>query len=450
MIITKKHLPRRTVLRGFGATIALPFLDGMVPALAAIRNTAAEPVRRLGVFYVPMGMNMAKWTPAGDGRELELSPTLQSLAPFQDRLVLLGGLASQEATGNDNGPHPRAQAAWLTGARAKRTEGVDLHVGISMDQIAAQAFGHETQLASLELALEAVDTLNGGCASYGYSCVYTNTIAWRSATTPLPMEVNPRAVFERLFGIAESTDPQTRLARIRKDRSLLDAVNEKVASLQKQLGPRDRTKLTEYLEAVRDVERRVQKAEEQADQELPTVDRPGGIPATYEEHAKLMFDLLTLAYQSDLTRVSTFLYGREASVRTFPEIGIPDSWHPMSHHQDKPEALEKQAKLNSFHMELFAYFLEKLQSTDDGEGSLLDHTVLLYGSGMSNSNLHVYEDLPTLVVGGKAAGIKGNRHLRYPERTPIANLHLTLLDRVGVPEEQFGDSNGTLTTLSDV
>lgn len=449
MIITKKYLPRRTVLRGLGATIALPLLDGMVPAFAAPRNSAARPVRRLSVVYVPMGMNMSKWTPAAEG-SLELSPILQPLAAFQDRLTVVGGLASEEATGNDNGPHPRAQTAWLTGARAKRTEGVDLHAGISMDQIAAREFGKETQLASLELALEAVDTLNGGCASYGYSCVYSNTIAWRSATTPLPMEVNPRAVFERLFGAADTTDQKTRLARIQKDRSLLDAVTEKIASLEKRLGPRDRTKLAEYLDSVRDVERRIHKAEEQVGQEVPTVERPAGIPATFEEHGKLMYDLLTLAYQGDLTRVSTFLYGREASVRTFPEIGIPDPWHPLSHHQDIPEKLEKQAKLNIFHMGLFAYFLEKLRSTADGDGSLLDHTLLLYGTGMSNSNLHVYEDLPTLVVGGQAVPTKGGRHLRYPKGTPLANLHLTLLDKIGVPVQHFGDSTGELNLLSGV
>ena len=449
MIITKRALPRRTVLRGLGAAVALPLLDSMVPAAVALRNTAANPVRRLSVVYVPMGMNMAKWTPPAEG-PLTLSPTLEPLATFRDRLVVVGGLASQEATGNDNGPHPRAQTAWLTGARAKRTEGVDLHAGISMDQIAAQEFGKQTQLASLELALEAVDTLNGGCASYGYSCVYSNTLVWRSASTPLPMEVNPRAVFERLFGAADTTDRATRLDRIRKTRSLLDAVTEKIARLGNGLGPRDRAKLTEYVEAVRDVERRIQKAEEQVDLELPTVGRPAGVPETFAEHATLMYDLLTLAYQADLTRVSTFLYSREASVRSFPEIGIPDPWHPMSHHQNNPEKLEKQARLNVFHMGLFAKYLEKLRSTPDGDGSLLDHTLIVYGSGISDSNLHSYEDLPTVVVGGPATGVQGGRHVRHPSGTPIANLHRTLLSKIGVPVERFGDSTGELPLLSGV
>lgn len=449
MIITKKALPRRTVVRGLGATLALPLLDSMVPAAVALAKTAAHPVRRLSVVYVPMGMNMERWTPATEG-PLTLSPTLKPLEAFRDRLLVVGGLVSQEATGNDNGPHPRAQTAWLTGARAKRTEGVDIHAGISMDQIAAQEFGKQTQLASLELALEAVDTLNGGCASYGYSCVYSNTLVWRSASTPLPMEVNPRAVFERLFGAADSTDRQTRLDRIRKNRSLLDAVTEKLARLSNSLGPRDRTKLTEYVEAVRDVERRIQKAEEQVDLELPTVGRPAGVPETFAEHAKLMFDLLVLAYQADLTRVSTFLYSREASVRSFPEIGIPDPWHPMSHHQNNPDKLEQQAKLNVFHLGLFAQYLEQLRSTPDGDGSLLDHTLLLYGSGISDSNIHLYENLPTVVVGSPATGIQGGRHLRYPKGTPLANLHRTLLSKMGVAVERFGDSTGELPLLSNV
>ena len=449
MIVTKKSLARRTVLRGLGAAIALPLLDSMVPAFAAVRNTAARPVRRLSVVYAPMGMDMASWTPPAEGA-LELSPILGPLAAFKDRLVVLGGLDSTVADVNDNGPHPRAQTAWLTGARARRTEGVDLHAGISMDQIAAQEFGKETQLASLELALEAVDTLNGGCASYGYSCAYSNTIAWRSATTPLPMEVNPRAVFERLFGDADTTDKRERLARIQKTSSILDAVTQKIAHFQKQLGPVDRTKLDEYLEAVRDVERRIEKAEEQVDRDLPSVERPAGIPETFEAHGKLMYDLLTLAYQTDMTRVSTFLYGREASVRSFPEIGLADAWHPLSHHQNNPEQLAKQARINTFHMDLFGYFLEKLQSTPDGEGSLLDHTVLLYGSGMSDSNMHLYEDLPTLVVGGPAAQIEGDRYIRYPDGTPLANLHRTLLAKLGIPVESFGDSNGQLPMLSSV
>jgi hypothetical protein len=449
MMITKKYLPRRTVLRGLGAALALPLLDSMTPAFAGVRDTAAKAVRRLGVIYVPMGMNMAKWTPPTEGA-LELTPILEPLASFRDRLVVVSGLDSQEGTGNDNGPHPRVQAAWLTGARARQTDGIDIRAGVSMDQIAARAFANETQFASLELALEAVDTPNGGCANFGYSCAYSSTIAWSTPTTPLPMEFNPRAVFERLFGTSASTDQRTRLAQIQRNRSLLDAVTEKIARLEKRIGPGDRAKLTQYLDAVRDVERSIQKAEEQVARELPVVDRPVGVPATFEEHAKLMYDLLALAYQCDMTRVFTFLYGREASIRSFPEIGVSDGWHPVSHHGDNPVQLEKQAKINIYHMKMFAYFLEKLRSTADGDGSLLDHTTILYGSGMSDSQRHMPLNLPTLIVGGPTADIKGGRHIRYPHGTPLANLHVTLLEKVGVPAEHLGDSTGELDLLSGI
>ena len=445
MIVTKKCLPRRTVLRGLGATIALPLLDGMVPALAALRHTAAQPVRRFGAVYVGMGMNMKEWRPP-EQEALQLSPILQPLAPFQDRLLVVSGLDSKEADGTDGGPHPRVQTSWLTGARAKPTEGVDLRAGISLDQIVAREFGQKTQLASLELGLESVDLL--GTCFLGYSCAYNNTIVWRTPTTPLPMENNPRAVFERLFGVAESTDPRARLAYVQKSSSILDSVTQEVAELQRGIGPGDRTKLTEYLEAVRDIERRLQRAEEQVDQELPVVEKPMGIPASFEEHCKLMFDLLTLAFQTDLTRVSTFLMVREASVRSYPEIGISDSHHPLSHHQNNPEKLAKLAKLNLFHMTMFAAFLEKLQSTPDGDGSLLDHTLLLYGSGMSDSNLHLPKQVPTLVVGGKEHGITGSRHLQCPDGTPLANLELTLLEKLGLQVERFGDSTGELNLLS--
>ena len=365
MIITKKYLPRRTVLRGLGAAIALPLLDGMVPAFAALRNTAAKPVRRFGAVYVGNGMNMPQWTPAASDT-LQLSPTLQPLAPFQNRLIVVSGLDNKEGEGTDGGPHPRMQTSWLTGTRAKKTEGVDIRAGTSMDQIVAKEFGKETQLASLELATESVDLL--GTCFLGYSCAYNNTISWRTPTMPLPMENNPRAVFERLFGASDSTDASARLAHVQKTRSILDSVTQEVSHFQRKIGPRDRTKLTEYLEAVRDAERRIQKAEEQVARELPVVDQPMGIPNTFEEHAKLMYDLLALAYQTDLTRVSTFLMVREASVRSYPEIGIPDSHHPLSHHQNNPEKLAKQAKLNAFHIRMFADFLERMQSTPDGDG----------------------------------------------------------------------------------
>jgi hypothetical protein len=443
MFITGKHIARRTVLRGMGTAVALPLLDAMVPALVAQARTAAHPVQRLTALYLPMGMAMAQWTPPKDG-PLEITPIAQSLTPFKDRLAVLTGLDNRQGVGNDQGPHPRIQGAWLTGARAKRTDGADIETGISMDQIAAQEFAKDTQLSSLELSLESVDTLNAGCTRYGYSCVYTGTISWRTATTPLPMEVNPRAVFERLFGTSETTDTRARAADVRRDRSLLDAVSGKVHALQQRIGPGDRMKVSAYLDAVRDVERRIQNAERQIERELPVIERPAGIPDTYAEHAKLMFDLLVLAYQTDMTRVSTFLYGREASIRGFPEIGVPDSWHPLSHHANDPGKLAKIAKLNAFHVSLFAYLLDQLQKTADGEGSLLDHTTILFGSGFSDANSHDPLDVPTVALGPR---IKGGRHITYAP-TPLSNLQRTLLDMVGVPVERFGDSTGSLPMLS--
>jgi hypothetical protein len=431
------------MLRGLGATVALPLLDAMVPAYAALEQTAGRPINRLAAVYLPMGMNMKLWTPPSEGA-LEITPIAKPLEKFKRRLAVLSGLDSQPATGSDQGPHPRTQASWLTGARAKRTDGVDIEAGISMDQIAAKAFGQDTQLSSLELSLEGVDTLNAGCTRYGYSCVYTGTIAWRTATTPLPMEVNPRAVFERLFGASDTTDKGARIADVRRDRSLLDAVTGKVANLQKRIGPADRTKVDAYLDAIRDVERRIQNAEKQSERELPVVARPEGIPATYAEHAKVMFDLLVLAYQTDLTRVSTFLLGREASVRGFPEIGVPDSWHPLSHHTNASDKLEKVAKLNTFHVSLFASFLERLQAVDDGGATLLDRTTILFGSGFSDGNSHSPLNVPTVALGPR---IKGGRHIDY-KSAPLSNLQRTLLDMVGVPVEHFGDSTGELQLLS--
>ena len=450
MIITQKHLSRRTVLRGVGATLALPLLDAMVPAYAAVRNTAAAPRSRFAAVYMPNGTDLARWTPAAEG-PLELSPILQPLAPFRDRLLVLSGLGNEEATGNDNGPHPRAQTSWLTGARAKRSDGVDIRAGVSMDQLAAQEFGKETQLASLELTLESVDTLNGGCPPrYGYSCVYNGTLAWRTATTPLPMEVNPRAVFERLFGSGGSTDPAVRRAGLERDKSLLDAMLEKVSQLEHRLGRGDRRKLDEYVQAVRDVERRIQRAEERVGEDLPLVERPIGVPATFEEHAKLMFDMLALAYQTDLTRVSTYLLSREATTRSFPEIGVTGAWHETSHHGNSPEKLETLARICTLNVQMFAYFLNKLAETPDGDGSLLDHTTILFGGGLGDPNQHIPFDLPTVVVGGKSVNIKGGRHVQYEAKTPLANLHRALLVRLGVPVERLGDSTGELAVASDV
>jgi hypothetical protein len=446
MIITKNALPRRTVLRGLGAALALPLLDGMVPALTAFAKTAANPTRRLSVIYLPNGIRMDDWIPAAAGTAFELKPILQPLASFRNQLLVLTGLSSGGGP-QVSGVHARASTKFLTDIPPKLTQGADLEAGISMDQLAAKEFAQHTQLASLELSLESTES---GTCDVGYACAYTNTIAWRGPTTPLPMEHNPRAVFERLFGDSGSTDPTARLARIQSDRSLLDSLGEKISRIKRNLGPRDVSQLSEYLEAVRDVERRIQKAEEQNAQELPVVDQPVGIPATFEEHAKLMFDLQVLAYQCDLTRVITFMMGREFSGRTYPEIGVPDAHHPTSHHQNDPEKLAKLTKINTYQAMQFAYYLEKLRSTPDGDGSLLDHMIIIYGAGMSDSNQHSALNLPIVLAGGGAGRITGGRHVKYSRDTPLANLHVTLLDKLGVHVDRLADSSGELTGLSDL
>ena len=448
MIITRKHLPRRTFLRGIGASVALPLLDGMVPAMTALAKTAAAPIRRLGFFYVPNGMAMKYWEPDGEGAEFDLPRTLEPLAAHRDRLTVLTGLAAMEAyprPGEGGGDHARAAGSYLTGMHIKRTSAADVLAGVSADQIAARALADETQFASLELALETVELL--GACDGTYACAYTNTIAWRTPTAPLPMENDPRALFERMFGTAASTDPEARLARIRRDRSILDSVSDKAASLRVRLAPGDRVKLTEYLDAVRDVERRIQKAEEQVGRDVPVVDQPPGIPQDFADHAKLMFDMLALAYQTDLTRVSTFMIGREVSSRPYPEIGIPDSHHPLSHHENDPQKIDDLGRLNRYHVEQFAHLVDKLSATPDGDGSLLDQSLLVYGAGISDSNTHFHDNLPIALVGGKAAGLRGGRHIRYPEKTPVTNLWMTLIDKQGVPSEQIGDSTGQVRHL---
>ena len=438
MIITKKALPRRTVLRGLGATVALPFLDGMVPALTALGKTAATPTPRLGVVYTPNGVVMDQWTPAVEGAAFEFSPILQPLARFRDQMVILTGLTN--ATPRNS--HETGATRFLTGMAPKRTTGADLGAGISMDQVAAKQFAQHVQLGSLELSLESGQDV-GTCGN-AYSCAYANTICWIGPSTPLPVETNPRAVFERLLGDV-GTDPVARLARIKENRSILDAVTQKVARLQRGLGPRDHAKLSEYLDAVRDVERRIQKAEAQSGEPLPEFAPPVGIPATYEEHAQVMFDLQVLAYQADLTRVITFMLGREYSGRTYPQVGVPDPHHPTSHHQGNPRNLEKLTTISTYHATLFAYYVEKLRSTPDGDGSLLDHLLILYGAGLSDGNRHASNNLPALVVGGGGGSpLKGGRHLRYPDTTPMTNLHVMLLHKVGVPVERFADSTGEL------
>jgi hypothetical protein len=444
MFITKKAIPRRVVLRGLGASLALPLLDSMVPAFAATRNSAAAPVRRLGVHYVPNGMAMKSWTPATDGAGFELTRILQPMASFHDRMVVVSGLNGVASNG---GVHASASTRFLTGVRPSRSEN-NLRADVSIDQLIARELGKKTQLASLELALDP-GNVSGSC-DIGFSCVYTSTIAWRDETTPLPMEHNPRAVFERMFGDTGTTDPAVRLTRLRKDQSILDSLTERVAELGRSVGVGDRGKIDQYLDSVRDVERRIQLAEAQGDREILTIDQPAGIPVTYEEHATLMFDMQVLAYQADLTRVITFMLARELSGRTYAEIGVPDSHHPTSHHRDDPRLYEKVTKINEFHTRLYAYYLDKLASTPDGEGSLLDSMLLLYGAGMSDSNQHSNAALPLLLIDGSAKPVPGGRHVRYPNGTPLANLNLTVLDRMGVPVDQMSNSTGALELLAGV
>ena len=449
MIVTKKHLPRRMFLRGLGVTLALPMLDSMVPAFGGAQVRAAEAVRRLGVVYVPNGMFMPNWTPEVEGGPLEVTQTLQPLAQFKDQMLMVSGLCSEEGIarpGEGAGDHARAAGAFLTGVHPKKTEGHDIRAGVSMDQIAARVLGQETQLASLELSLESAE--RAGSCDPGYSCVYANTLCWSSATTPLPMASNPRAVFERLFGTSGTTDPAAWLKARQHDRSLLDMVTAKVARLSRELGPRDRVKLNEYLEAVRDVERRIQMAERQTTRELPAMDQPVGVPEKFEEHAKLMFDLQVLAYQADLTRVITFMMGHETSNRAYPDIGVPDAHHALSHHGGDKILIERLKKVDSHLTAMFAYYVDRLASTPDGNGTLLDSVMILYGSGLSDGNRHDHHDLPALLVGGGAGQLVGGRHMRVAKDTPNTNLFLTMLDKLGVAIETMGDSNGRLDPLS--
>ena len=445
MILSKKTLDRRTVLRGVGAALALPMLDAMVPALSGVSGRAAEPVRRLGWVYAPNGMAMDAWRPAA-AESLELSPILGPLAPYREQTVVVSGLAQgqAEALGDGNGEHTRATATWLNGVHPRETEGPDVRAGMTADQIAAEQLGRTTPLSSLELAIDQ-DFLVGGCDN-GYSCVYMNTIAWRDPTTPLPMQNSPRVVFERLFGEGGST--ANRQSEFGKDRSILDAITSDLARLQRDVGSNDRARVTQYLDAVRAVERRLQLSE-QNDTELPELERPVGIPESYQEHVELMFDLMALAYQVDMTRVFTFMLGRELNGRAYPEIGIPDSHHGLSHHRDDPDRLAQMARINMYHVSLFAHFLDELANTPDGDGSLLDHSLLMYGAALSDSNKHSHFDLPLLLVGGSAGQLKGGRHLRYPRDTPMTNLLVSQLDKAGVRlDDGLGDSTGRLVELA--
>ena len=445
MIITGRHVPRRTVLRGLGSAIALPLLDGMVPALRSSRALAATPVQRFAAVYVGNGMNMSDWTPPRDG-PLELSPILQPLAPFRARTTVLSGLDNRPGQSTDaGGLHSRIQPAWLTGTRAKPTEGPDVEAGISLDQIAAKTLGAQTQLPSLELALETV-YLDRACEP-SYSCTYVSTLSWQNTTTPRPMEANPRAVFERLFG--DGTNAAAREEERRKDRSILDSLLDEMAALRRRLGPDDQSTVSEYFDTIRDVERRIEESATTPDPaQLVDLSRYTGIPTRFAAHATLMFELMALAFQADVTRVSTVLMVRERSNRVFPESGVPEAIHPLSHHQHDPAKLEMQTRLNRYHVGVFAELIDKLDTTPDGDGSLLDRTTILFGSGMSDSDRHLPHNVPTLVVGG--ASITGGRHVRCPDGTPLTNLQLTLLERLGVPVDQFGDSTGSLSRLTGI
>ena len=440
-----KPLPRRTVLRGLGATLALPFLDAMLPSLSRRASAAARPVHRFQTFYVPNGMAMPHWTPKGAGKAFELSPILEPLAPYRDQLLVLSGLKTTW-----NYIHAGASGSFLTGTTRGGRNEVEIIADVSMDQLLARHFASETQVPSLELSLDRPN--NAGACTGNLSCVYTHTLSWRSPTQPLPTEWNPRAVFETLFGDSGTTGRAARDARLRQHKSLLDSVTEKLADLNRELGPADRVKLDEYAEAVRDVERRIQRAEEQRGLELPEMTQPQGAPPAFEEHLALMLDLQLLALQSDLTRVISFMIGKEQSARPYPQIGVPEAHHPLSHHNDVPELVAHMSKINRYHVELFSQYLAKLRATPDGDGSLLDHMTILYGSGISNSTRHAGDNLPLILVGGGAGRLTGGRHLVYADEPPMANLLVTLMDKLDVPVGQIGGSTGALPleTLSGV
>ncbi len=444
MIVKNQHLSRRTFLRGLGASVALPYLDAMTPVFGA----PAAPVTRVAFVYTANGIIMEDWTPAETGSGFVFPRTLTPIQSFRDRTLVVSGLAHRngEALGDGPGDHARAGATWLTGVHPKKTQGADIRNGQSIDQVLAAAIGQTTPLPSLEIGLQDVRMV-GNCDS-GYSCAYSNTISWSSPTTPLPYENNPRRVFERLFGDGETTDPAARAIRLRQNRSLLDFVLGDTHRLAPRLGASDRHKLEDYLDSVREVERRIQNIEQQDAVEVPSLDRPEGIPPTFEEHARLMSDLIAIAFQADLTRVVTFMYSREGGNRTYPSIGVPDAHHGLSHHQNDPERMARLQKIDQHHVDMLAYFLGKLRDAQDETGSLLDHSAVLYGSSLSDSNRHTHDNLPTVLVGGGNGMVRGGRHLRFAEGTPMSNLLLRMADGLGVPMERFGDSTGALPTLT--
>ena len=446
--ITKKHISRRTFVRGMGVTMALPFLESMVPAQTPLAKTAAKPPIRLGLCFMPHGAVMANWTPAEEGA-LKLSPILAPLEAYKDQVVVVSNLshamAGPQGPGDNGGDHTRCPAVFLNGVHPRRTDGADILAGTTIDQMAASKIGQDTLLPSLELAIEDYSGLVGSC-DVGFSCTYMNTISWRTPTTPMPMEINPRVVFDRMFG--DGATPEQRLERIERQRSILDAVNDQIRRLQGGLGPSDRNRVTEYMDTVREIERRIQISEKQnSNTNLDVPKTPAGIPDDYIEHTKLMFDLMAIAFQADITRVSTFMMAREVSYRTFPKLGISESFHPASHHQNLPARLEALTRINAHHVQLFSHVLERLKSTPDGDGNLLDHTLLLYGSAMSNSNVHNHGPLPVLVAGGANGRMKGGRHIKYPENTPMSNLLMSIMDKAGIPQASVGDSTGMLAEV---
>ncbi len=451
MILTNKALSRRSLLRGLGTAVALPFLDAMSPALAGPAKSGAAPLR-MAFVYVPNGIIMKDWTPAAEGKGYAFTKTLQALEPFRENLLVMSGLDhyTGQALGDGAGDHARAGATWLTGVHPKKTQGADIQAGVSVDQILAKEIGRQTTLPSLEIGLED-NRLVGNCDS-GYSCAYSNTLSWSSPSTPLPPEMNPRAVFERLFGDGETTDPAARILQARQDRSILDFVREDAGRLGNALGTADKRKLNEYLESVREIEQRIQRVESQSAEaaDLPAIDRPGGIPPTFEEHAHLMADLITIAFQADLTRTITFMMGREGGNRTYRSIGVPDAHHGLSHHFNDPEKVSRLQKIDQHHVLMFSYLVKRLKETKDGDGTLLDHSMLVYGSSLSDGNRHEHLNLPALLAGGGNGRVHGGRHVRFPKGTPMTNLYLTMLDAAGVKAEKFGDSTGKVRHLSDL
>ncbi|HEX5432512.1 MAG TPA: DUF1552 domain-containing protein [Bryobacteraceae bacterium] len=428
-----KTLPRRTVLRGLGAAVGLPFLEAMLPPLRA----AVKPAHRFLTFYVPNGMAMPYWTPKGEGTAFELSPILEPLAPFKDQMVVLSGMHASW-----NYIHAGASGSFLTGTpRGGRNE-IEIIADVSIDQLLGRHFSQETQLGSLEMSMDL--PANAGACTGNLSCAYLDTLSWRSPTQPLPMEWNPRTVFEKLFGDSGSTNWAARQRRLAQHESILDSVNGKLTDLKRELGPQDRDKVNEYTDAVRDVERRIQKTEEQGNLKLPAMDEPLGAPPVFEDHLKLMLDLQMLAFQSDLTRVISFMISKEQSPRPYPQIGVPDAHHPLSHHNNIPELVEKMSKINRYHAQLFAQYLGRLRAAKDGDGTLLDHMTILYGAGISNSNSHSGENLPVMLVGGGAGKLKGGRHLKYTHRPSMANLLMTIMDKMDYPVEKVGGSTGKL------